>query len=1301
MAYNIDGKTYTDHPLLDEIVYNTKLIINDIILKNSAVADGAESAESLQQADYLLAIMNGSISFDFFPFTADMLLGYGYTTLQARTYILDRWKIPKQQREDLLKYCCQYFLDTYVETNNYYRTLNGEPEYESGEQYYVYINPNNPKLLDEDLYIEFNFDNPIHTYSTDELNTLDTIGIMDDILKRYTGPHYQYLHHLGQKKVGYYKARSAKIWDILYMPRVESVVAERFKELYNINRDIYYQRTYQDAFILDSDYYDEMIMLCIVCQTFTDIIVDTPEWYVRRDVFDLRTCQYFLESQGVKFFKQIPLKYQIRIVKNINKLIRYKSTTQNIFDILELFAVEGTTVYRYYLFKKWKNTIYEQTEDGIWLPNGNLAELDEDFDFGDDDIEEINNEDATIYDFIDDNTTLLRPGTKLEIYDFGDENAGDIDDDALFDYKEEKIEAARRIVDTDGNLYDLEFVKTPIGETYDDYIKNKVYRENYDTLTYLDPYWDGEDVHSYIKNKHLERDFTIEGTKYMSLEYKVSMEEYTTQMAYFLTLIFQAKFDISNIRITIPSIKPNVHFSLQNLFILLYCFNALFNDRESTIRLPEDHNIEPKPEYSNYPIVLDGGDVTTDLEDEQDINGHDPNIQQKYRQNYDGGVGEYSVVSHETFYDWLRWKYPYMWVDLSDHILGFNMDIDLEEVEKNINIRHSKFDFQHGFTLKDLACDTFRTANSIETIEELVDLYQNNLSCYRKLKEMLINTDDRDEKRVYQYVYDTLFTTSYPYELYRLHTGEYAKTYLDILKEKDYTLYKYYRSIERETNKEVRKEMVRGILNDIVSSLEHYISGENLEYVFSFVGTHTLDAIVQYIGLMINFFKSWKAYFLDPRVAYVLDDKTENTQFHNDTLAEIKTKWWYDDNHIHRDRMDYTEKYHVFDWRAERQKELLDIMAHYEPEKAILIYDGGDVEDHYDYDKNSNYESVAEDLPIVNGYYDVNGGDSYSKEPEFENILPPNPDNIAAPDPYDPNWRVPNLDFGDDDTMEIIRDRFTIYYDFGDDEDVICNTGKEVYDYDYNIEYDDEEGKEPEFFEPIEPNLDFTKYSLSKQIPYFQVNGGEVAARKDVYDLDGAGPMEMQDYLTIDGKNCTDLNHNTMVGNSITARKEEVFYTVDGGGASGYHTFSDTIITHIDPYQHVTMDVRISRYTKNAFTITEDGLYIPDIYQSQDEYTILQDEIIKSKEDYTKLLNDYKITIKAYGNYNSMCATIDDIFDDYFKDSNAFMRDIRNEYTKSRTQAYVYKKIGVLRNWFIDLNLFAWKDFDEEVEEVN
>ena len=62
-------------------------------------------------------------------------------------------------------------------------------------------------------------------------------------------------------------------------------------------------------------------------------------------------CKYIFESNGVKYFDDIPLKYQIALVKNLNKLIKFKSTDKCIVDIISIFGINNIEVFKYYIMK--------------------------------------------------------------------------------------------------------------------------------------------------------------------------------------------------------------------------------------------------------------------------------------------------------------------------------------------------------------------------------------------------------------------------------------------------------------------------------------------------------------------------------------------------------------------------------------------------------------------------------------------------------------------------------------------------------------------------------------------------------------------------------------------------------------------------------------------------------------------------------------------------------------------------------------------------------------------------------------
>lgn len=1336
MAYVLKGKTYSEHSLMDEIIHGSKIILNSIVLKNCREADENETEESMLQSDYLMAIHNGSMDLYIFPLTKVLLIKFGYTDLQARKILADVNNVPEGDKEDLLKFCIKDFLANYVEYNNYYRTLNGLPDYGTTE-FDVYVDPTDERLLLDDFNTDFDFSKPIHEYSIAEINTLDSLGIIKSIRESHPGSKYKYLDFLGAKRIDYQTARAAANWDILYIPNVEYLIKSRFKELYTLNRDIYQLRTYQEAYKYQSDYYDEMIMIMIIAQTFADMVVDVPEWYIRRDVFDLRTVQYFLESQGVKFFKEIPLKFQIRIVKNLNKLIRYKSTTKNIHDILEIFAVEGTTVYKYYLFKKYLYTdhtqkVIEPEVDPIW-------KMDDEYDFGYEDTWEgiLDTTGFEVYNFLDENVEDFDTTLPVHMYDFGNDSSDVPPISETTDYLEEEEEAKKIIVDEYGNVYELEFVRVPIDEAYDDYIKDNINREDYDVVTRQDKYWDGQDIHSYVKNKHLEKDFTIEGTKYMFLDYKVSMSEYRFQMSYFMNMLLTSKTNTEDITIAVPSIRENTVFALSDLCIFMCCLSEVYNNKNIQIKqpiiktkakpafkpywdinggmffdgdqpvLPEtpepdpewemDHEydfgfenvdkivydplygemydfgyhsdvskedlrvyefgeikvtsidytlfeeptaggwlmgnlydflsetpgyIEPvednyvgdnpdydfRDEYIAEPLVLTDYSKIYDFRSENnvyvdyeepappiyeppvenwwdnevrhpfdiEINGQRTKCQDMYRINVNGGLGvRYTEVNQETFYEWMRSDHPNWFVPKAGKIYGYNLQANLEELESEINERHSAFGFKHGYTLADFGCDNFITTDNISTIEDLLKVYRNNAKCYEALKNMIVeDLDTRDKMVTANYVFDTLFTIPFDSEFYRLKNGDIASSYDQILRQRNYTLYREYINIISETDVEVRKDNIREVLNNIVATLDYYLKADDTKYVLSFVPTNSFESIVNYIQLMVNFFKSWKVYFLDPHVSYVLDDKKENKVGYGDQIVEFKPKLWYQDTGIIADALQIKPVLIAEERNAGMSYEMIDMYAYYQSlVTEDLYFDGG-------------FANDGSRSRIKIDYEDINGG------------------NVSK---------------------------------------VTCS-------------------------------------------PFLTVNGGIIGARKDLYDLDGGGAIDMQEYLDIDGLSCTDTNH--VMDNSFNISS----YDIDGGYVAPKLVSTNTISTSVED-NTIRSEVILSKYNSNGIVVNEDGLYLGGDFASRDEFDQYKYAILSDRYNYEDELNEYINRVKLFGTEELLDYTIGQIFTGYFTVSKEVLSDYNRNISLNYVKQYTYNKAAELREWFTELDVFGWSYF--------
>lgn len=1407
MSYSINGKIYTSHALMDEIIFNTKVIIKDLILKNEKLADSYETTLSIQEADYYVACKNGTMELSFFPLTKEILIAYGCTELQAAKWVEDRTRIPEELQDEVLAFCCQYFIDHYIEYNDYYRMLNGQPEYSADHpddynvtlsKYDYYTDDGLKHNQFDDLFAKdfsetaFDFNAPLHTFTINEINTLDGIGVMDAIRKieitdktdlstktvidpdgkarviEDQAKHYKYLNYLGDKQINIYNARVAANWDILYLPSVEYLVQDKFMEFYKLNRDIYERRTYQLAYQESSDYFEEIIILLIIGQTFADMITDTPEWYIRRDVFDLRTVQYFLTSQGVKFFEDIPMRYQIRIVKNLNKLIKYKSTDKNIFDILELFNVNGVVLYKYYIMKNYLYTDnreyvvigetepewsmeaeydfgFEDTDDigdtgdgeGHDVPGSEVYDFvditDEDYidpdadydyyydfrsedpdywdeywsqyeemlpeyDFYDEDAhpDEINN---TSIDGIEDNITnelydfgFLDPSVienydeRVAIYDFENEGGYIVPETEETDRHLDYQERIKEIRDEFGNVFELQFVKAPIGEEYDDYIKDTFYREPYDDIVKSDEYWDGEDTHNYIRNNHLRKDFTIEGTKYIGLEYNVDLQESLYEKEYYLGTLLNARIDTKDVILSIPQLS-NKKFTLLNILLFVYCLNGVYTNtnipvQDATLAVtrrnkdkpefdpytdyeggfPWTDPVEPQPEpepepfygfddygfededdidpdtievikdfgynftidwttviYDNYdyglitedseedeyspqpvePAIIipdfdyafdayvyvnperpyyyceqyyvdqTNGDwllITKDFMDEHqelwdtyitiiykwtmytdresfgyytiDLDNHGPgdwNDKDQWEIELDGGHEPYSgrYTTH-TFYDYIRTDHPDIYVDPVGRIYGFNMENSLEDIAEAIGFRHSEFGFERGYTLEDCGVANFISKKKFSDIDDFYNVYQTNTECYKTLVYKMQNANSRDERRVLEYVFMKLYTLPWDTEFYILQNGEMATSYDQILKEKDYNLYLYYVQLLNEGDSNLRIFNTRNVLNNIADTLNYFIHGDNLQYVLSFIATMSYDAVLHYVFEMVNFFKSWKMHFLDPKLSYFLDCKNENSAGYGDQIATFKIDYWTPVNAKTGDALTITPLYYVEeipgkDPNSNIEAELTEIHSHYVDHDILSdkLYDGGGPEDQEE-------------------YYDLNGGGVHELTEE--------------------------------------QLQYAI-----DNEIAVCNTGCD---------------------------------------PFYQVDCGEISANHDLFDIDGGGAMDAPSYLTIDGGNITDIVlglHKTPIfttegENIVTADYENLAvyvgfedygeddrcrpkdFDVDGGRPNIHYILEKGIAITIDKYNQIRSDIILAPFLTNGLEIEDDGIYFDKTpYASKDQ----------------------------------------------------------------------------------------------------
>lgn len=364
---NIENIKTDNIPLLDELIYNLKKLVLTSVIKDESKALKYETVDTMRAADKYIACIEGNARFEIFEYSRKLIEKSSIPEYLIDECVRDKYKIPLEKRNEVLKLVVEDTINNYEEINLYYRTLYGLPE----------IGKEGIKITEDYLppeAIGINIHDYLHKLDIQTIDLLYSLGVIDRVILE--NPTEKYLNYMGSRRIEPYKSRKATNFSLLYTTiSADSTVVNRFKEKYEINKTFTLKTVYNEAFKLGSDYYDNFIQVFIMIQTMIDIISEMPDMIVKREIFDIRMAELIFKSHGVDFFPEIPFKYQLAMVKNINKLIKYKSTTINIVDICSLFGFDNVEVFKYYLLKERKvdedgNYIFNYKED----EEGNLIE---------------------------------------------------------------------------------------------------------------------------------------------------------------------------------------------------------------------------------------------------------------------------------------------------------------------------------------------------------------------------------------------------------------------------------------------------------------------------------------------------------------------------------------------------------------------------------------------------------------------------------------------------------------------------------------------------------------------------------------------------------------------------------------------------------------------------------------------------------------------------------------------------------------------------------------------------------------
>lgn len=501
------NKIITDNPIVDNLIYYVKILGFESITKDQNLALKYETVDSLRRSDLYLSTVEGSITFDMYTYNKEILTRSGVPEYLIMDCIRDPHKIPFNLRDMAFKNMKEYTLNNYIELNNYYRMLNGKSDLNSEK---LYIDPEDYNISMEDI----DFNKPVDEFSEYEIKILESMGIINILKEDY--PELKYLNFLGGNSIPYHISRRTERFGLLRVPYINiPEITSKWKSMYETNRVYTLKTIYSDAFKYNNNYYDNFIQLFIKIQTIVSMVIDLPDYLIRKEFFDIKSIKYMFESNGIEFFEEIPLKYQISMMKNLNTLIKFKSTTKNMIDICSLFGFDNIEIFKYYLLKD-RNV-------------------------------DINGDYTFIYKQVEDPSN---PELMIDVLD-------------------------------DEENYTLRFIKVPIEEMLDDYVRDPGSIIGYDELTTDDQYWNGDKDPSLVKAEILKKEFNIERSKYISIDSIYEMSNLSFELSYFFNILFESNMKVQ-LQIQVPFIDANASFKLLDiifyLYLLMYEQNGIVDD---------------------------------------------------------------------------------------------------------------------------------------------------------------------------------------------------------------------------------------------------------------------------------------------------------------------------------------------------------------------------------------------------------------------------------------------------------------------------------------------------------------------------------------------------------------------------------------------------------------------------------------------------------------------------------------------------------------------------------------------------
>lgn len=326
--------------MLDEKVSRMQNILKSMIVKLQKEAEASETTRSVSEyAIYKRAVLERS-KIEEYKFTViEISRMIPRLSLEEAKLIAEDTKnayhiLTDEEIERVLSLKRTRIIKEYVEYNEYYRKIMGQPPLHHTEKDFIII---------EGQYI--------HELSTGDINALKYSGELDQIILKYQdNKEYDYLKYLG-KNISVWMAHESGLYEILYMDNTEDAV--EYRSFYNQERKVFL-RTYSSKYLNKATDFNEIYELNFIkLMSLSNMEMTKYSPTLNKDTFSVEEAIDKWKEFGLVYPKDMPASYRNSTTFLLNYLSLFKGTNF-VLEFITKRLFSGLNLYKYYIYKKVK-----------------------------------------------------------------------------------------------------------------------------------------------------------------------------------------------------------------------------------------------------------------------------------------------------------------------------------------------------------------------------------------------------------------------------------------------------------------------------------------------------------------------------------------------------------------------------------------------------------------------------------------------------------------------------------------------------------------------------------------------------------------------------------------------------------------------------------------------------------------------------------------------------------------------------------------------------------------------------------